>query len=55
MPDMFSDERKKLKTHTHIYTQTCVYTHEKGGRTNSKFKTTKFQHTHSHTTQKNCQ
>ena len=29
MPNMFSDERKKLKAHTHTYTQTCVYVYKK--------------------------
>ena len=26
---MFSDERKKLKTHTHIYTNMCIHIQKK--------------------------
>ena len=32
MPDIFSDERKKLKTHSHtyIYTDMCIHIQKKG-------------------------
>ena len=38
MPNMFSDERKKLKIHAHIYRHMYTYI-KKGERTTSKFKT----------------